>query len=276
MTDEIPKCLLPIGGKPLLQIWLELLGKHGVSEVLVNTHWHAEKVERFLSADYADYTDGNCLTQRRSRNTGEGAKEMGKEGVNGYSLLVNRDGKQDELEDERITNQQITNNSVKVRLFYEHELLGSAGTLWANREWVGDGEAFFILYGDNLTNVDLGKMWGFHESHGLPFTLGVFKAERPEACGIAEVDGDGVVTGFVEKPEEPKSDLAAAGVYVADWRIFDYYPDDAETRRPLDLGLDVIPRLVGRMKVYLIEEFLMDIGTADSYEKAQDIYTQIR
>ena len=48
LTDETPKCLLPIGGKPLLQIWLELMGKHGVSEVLVNTHWHAGKVLEFI------------------------------------------------------------------------------------------------------------------------------------------------------------------------------------------------------------------------------------
>ena len=239
LTDEIPKCLLVIGGKPLLQIWMELMGRHGVSEVLVNTHWHAEKVESF---------------------------------VNSYSLLVNgltQRRKDAKAYKERITNQQITNNFLKVRIFYEETLLGSAGTLWANRGWIEDGEPFFILYGDNLTNVDLGKMWRFHKGHGLPFTLGVFKAERPETCGIAEVDGDGVVTGFVEKPDEPKSDLAAAGVYVADSRIFDFYPEDTEVRKPLDLGFDVIPNLVGKMKAYVIDEFLMDIGTADSYEKAK-------
>jgi len=64
LTNEIPKCLLPIGGKPLLQIWLEHLGKNRVNEVLINTHWHHEKVEAFV-----------------------------KQRVNGYSLLVN--GKQD-------------------------------------------------------------------------------------------------------------------------------------------------------------------------------------
>ena len=68
LTNEIPKCLLPIRGKPLLEIYLELLSKHGVTDVLVNTHWHADQVGRFLSADYpstifrtygagADYTD---------------------------------------------------------------------------------------------------------------------------------------------------------------------------------------------------------------------------
>ena len=46
--------------------------------------------------------------------------------------------------------------------------------------------------------------------------------------------------------------------------------------RPLDLGFDVIPRLVGHMKAYFIEEFLMDIGTVEAYEKAQEMYPQIR
>jgi NDP-sugar pyrophosphorylase family protein len=162
-----------------------------------------------------------------------------------------------------------------IKLFYEKELLGSAGTLLANREWVADGWPFFILYGDNLTNVDLRRMYEFHLGHGLPFTLGVFKAERPESCGIAEVDEDGVVVGFEEKPERPKSDLAAAGVYMADQRIFECFPEGADGMRPLDLGFDVIPRLAGKMKAYFIEEFLMDIGTVESYRKAQDIYPQI-
>ena len=227
------------------------MGRYGVSEVLVNTHWFAEKVRKFLEeGEKVRSSEESCLTQRRP---GETSDER-----------FHRAGKGAKVYEERITN-----NSLKVRVFYEETLLGSAGTLWANREWVGDGEAFFILYGDNLTNVDLGKMWRFHQGHGLPFTLGVFKAENPRACGIAEVDGDGVVTGFVEKPEEPKSDLAAAGVYIADSRIFEAFPKDAGEKRPLDLGFHVIPNLVGKMKVYEIKEFLMDIGTADSYEKAK-------
>ena len=142
-----------------------------------------------------------------------------------------------------------------VSLFYEKELLGSAGTLLANKDWVADGQPFFILYGDNLTNLNLSKMLTFHRQHGLPFTLGVFRADEPKRCGIAEVTENGVVTNFVEKPENPRSDLAAAGVYVADRRIFEYFQEGAEGMRPLDLGFDVIPRLVGRMKAYFIEEF---------------------
>jgi mannose-1-phosphate guanylyltransferase len=221
LTDEMPKCLLPIGDKPLLQIWLENLERHGVAEVLVNTHWCADKVKEFVHKTRFD---------------------------------------------------------LRVKIFHEPELLGSAGTLWANRDWVMDGTPFFILYGDNLTNVNLGKLLRFHQDHGYPFTLGVFRAENPRQCGIAEVREDGLVTGFVEKPEQPRSDLAAAGVYVADQRIFADFPiqDKKENvfRQPLDLGFHVIPNLVRKMKAYLIEEFLLDIGTPESYRKAQSLWQE--
>jgi mannose-1-phosphate guanylyltransferase len=161
-----------------------------------------------------------------------------------------------------------------VRLFFEPELLGSAGTLLANRERVADGQPFFILYGDNLTDLNLLKMDEFHHQHEWPFTLGVFKSDEPERCGIAEIDDNGVVVDFVEKPKNPKSNLAAAGIYVADQRIFDFFPQNPELIRPLDLGIHVLPNPVGNMKAYFIEEFLMDIGTPDSYEKAQAIWSR--
>ena len=155
-------------------------------------------------------------------------------------------------------------------------MLGSAGTLLANKEWVEDGDPFFILYGDNLTNVDLTGMLAFHREHSLPFTLGVFKSANPRRCGIAEVGEDGTVTGFVEKPKNPKSDLAAAGIYVADRRIFDFFPKDAHSLKPLDLGFHVIPNLVGNMKAYSIEELLIDIGTVESYERAQALWKETK
>jgi len=44
-TDQRPKCLMPIHGKPLLEIWIELLQAHGVDKVLINTHHLADQVE---------------------------------------------------------------------------------------------------------------------------------------------------------------------------------------------------------------------------------------
>ena len=44
LTEKIPKCLVPIGGKPLLDFWLEQLVASGIQEILINTHYFAEQV----------------------------------------------------------------------------------------------------------------------------------------------------------------------------------------------------------------------------------------
>lgn len=51
LTDRIPKCLVPIGNTPLLRIWLEILRKHGITEVLINTHHLAEQVESYTKSN---------------------------------------------------------------------------------------------------------------------------------------------------------------------------------------------------------------------------------
>jgi len=48
-TNTVPKCLIPIHGRPLLEIWINLLARHGVTEVLINTHHLAPEVEQFVA-----------------------------------------------------------------------------------------------------------------------------------------------------------------------------------------------------------------------------------
>jgi mannose-1-phosphate guanylyltransferase len=128
---------------------------------------------------------------------------------------------------------------------------------------------FLILYGDNLTNTDLGKMVCFHMGHGDLFTMGLFNTNRATVCGIAELNQDGKILSFEEKPKYPKTNLAAAGVYVASPEIFELFPPETEHFTVLDLGLHILPKLVGRMYGYRIKEYLLDIGDLDSYYKAQ-------
>jgi mannose-1-phosphate guanylyltransferase len=47
-TDHTPKCLLPIQGVPMLEIWLNLCRRYGISEALVNTHAHSAAVSEFV------------------------------------------------------------------------------------------------------------------------------------------------------------------------------------------------------------------------------------
>ena len=49
ITNTIPKCLVPINGKPLLEYWLENLSKAGINEFLINTHYFSEQVELYVN-----------------------------------------------------------------------------------------------------------------------------------------------------------------------------------------------------------------------------------
>jgi mannose-1-phosphate guanylyltransferase len=48
ITDEIPKCLVKLNGKPLLYYWLDILETARVEEVVINTHHFASKVEKTI------------------------------------------------------------------------------------------------------------------------------------------------------------------------------------------------------------------------------------
>ncbi len=208
LTDTIPKCLVPVQGVPLLAIWLELCRRHGIDEVLVNTHSHADAVREFLG--------------RHSGN-------------------------------------------LNVQLVQEETLLGSAGTLLANRHWIGPGEDFGVFYGDVLTNMDLTRMLALHRAGGQLATMGVYRVAHPSQCGIVTVDQNHVIQAFTEKPLRPVSNLAFSGVLVATPAIFEEIP----ARIPADLGFDVLPNLVGRMSAYLVCDYLVDLGTPASYRDAQ-------
>lgn len=208
LTDTIPKCLVPIRGEPLLEIWFKLLEKSGITEVLVNAHANTAQVREFLRGRFP-----------------------------------NR----------------------RVLLAEEPELLGSAGTLAANRAWVGLDKNFLVLYADVLTNANLENVLRFHESHLSAATLGVYRVPDPSRCGIAEVGPSGRIHRFVEKPSAPAGNLAFSGILIGTQKLLDVIPD----KRPADIGFDVLPRLAGQMFAYPISEFLMDIGTMENYAQAQ-------
>jgi mannose-1-phosphate guanylyltransferase len=153
-----------------------------------------------------------------------------------------------------------------VRTFLEPELLGSAGTLIANREWVVGEELFVTCYADNLTDFDLRSLVQAHREHDAIATLTVFHSEQPSAGGVVEIDAAGRVIGFVEKPANPVSDLTNAGMYAFRPSVL----DEIDGVPPKDIGFDLLPRLVGRARAVLVEGYFRDIGTADAYRRARE------
>jgi mannose-1-phosphate guanylyltransferase len=209
LTDHVPKCLVDIGGRPLLDIWLDALASAGIDEVLVNVHHLHHLVEEHVAA---------------------------------------RAGR-----------------APCVKIVHEPVLLGSAGTLRANRDFVA-GEPFFLaINADNLTTFDIGRLVQAHHDAPLLATLAVFRAPHPERCGIVTVE-DGVVVAFEEKPTHPVGDLANAGLYAFDPQVLDHLQGDD----PLDIGHHLLPQVVGRSRVLDVgEEFFLDIGTPEALEQAR-------
>jgi mannose-1-phosphate guanylyltransferase len=211
LTDSVPKCLVPIRGKPLLDIWLDLCAQSGITEILMNLHAHSQRIEDHLKHNSSPLT---------------------------------------------------------VRVVHEERLLGSAGTIAANRDWIGSDAAFWVLYSDVLTNTDLRRMSEFHYRHGSIATLGLYQVPDPSRCGVAITDDAGVVVAFEEKPQNPRSDWVFTGLMVASAEIFDLIPDCV----PADIGFHVLPRLLGKLRAYPIHDYLLDIGTMPNYLLAQSTW----
>jgi mannose-1-phosphate guanylyltransferase len=208
LTDSLPKCLVPIQGRPLLDIWLDLCARAGISDVLINLHAHAHPIKQHL---------------------------------------------------------QRSGSPVNVRLVHEERLLGSAGTIAANRAWVGSDSAFWIFYSDVLTNTNLSRMSDFHSHHGGIATLGLYQVPDPSRCGVAITDERGVIIDFDEKPQTPRSNWVFSGLMVAGPGFFDLIPSSL----PSDIAFHVLPRLLGKMRAYPITDYLLDIGTLANYREAQ-------
>ena len=96
-------------------------------------------------------------------------------------------------------------------------------------------------------------------------TVALFHTPRPQECGIAVLDDAGTIVEFEEKPRHPRTNWANSGIYVASPAVFDFF----EARYPQDLGFDILPRLVGRMKGFPLKDYLLDIGNHDSYQQGQ-------
>lgn len=211
LTDTVPKCLVPIAGRPLLEYWIDRLNEAGIREGRINTHALAGQVRAYL---------------------------------------------------ERV------NSDHRIRLLeaFEPTLLGSAGTVAANADLADDAELVVIIYADNLSDVNLRPLIDFHRAHDDPFTMMLFHAPNPRACGIAELDSVGRITAFTEKPERPATDLANAGLYVVDAQLY----REIARREAFDLGFDVLPQLAGRMRGWVWGGYHLDVGTLAALEQARD------
>lgn len=135
---------------------------------------------------------------------------------------------------------------VDVRYSPEPELLGTAGGVKKNEDFLGTG-TFLIMSGDALTDIDLTGLLAAHRRHGSIATLAVKEVSDPSLFGVVVTDDDDRVLGFQEKPsrEEARSHLCNCGIYVFEPEIFSLIPagqfDDFGSRLFPDMLKQGIP-----------------------------------
>jgi mannose-1-phosphate guanylyltransferase len=168
---------------------------------------------------------------------------------------------------------QVTSHVTKSRwaaqidLVHEQELLGTGGTVLANRAWFR-AQPFMVAHADNLTDFDVRVLISAH--HGRPqghaMTMLGFRTDNPRSCGILELDARGTVIAFHEKTDAPPGNLANGAVYVFEQEIVDAIE---RLGRPIvDLSTEIIPDFVGRILCVETKGYHRDIGTPASLWKA--------
>jgi len=155
----------------------------------------------------------------------------------------------------------------RIDLVHEDELLGTGGTVLANRAWFQD-HAFLLAHADNLTDFDVGRFIVAHHNRppGHVMTMLGFRTDDPSSCGILELDDKSSVLAFHEKVKDPPGNLANGAVYIFEPQVID---DIANLGKPVvDLSTEVIPSYLGRILCVETEGYHRDIGNPESLRQA--------
>ncbi|GLH77337.1 nucleotidyltransferase [Bradyrhizobium sp. SSBR45G] len=155
----------------------------------------------------------------------------------------------------------------RIDLVHEDELLGTGGTVLANRAWFGD-QPFLVAHADNLTDFDVKGLLAAHRSRpdGCIMTMLAFRTDDPSSCGILELDDQHRVIAFHEKVKNPPGNLANGAVYVFDNAVIG---DIAALGKPVvDLSTEIIPNYIRRILCVETSGYHRDIGNPESLRRA--------
>lgn len=193
LTREMPKPMLRLQERPMLEYTICHLVRHGFDEIAVNLHFMSDTIRGYF---------------------GDGSRF-------GVELIYS----------------------------YEPELLGTAGGVKKMADFLGDGEAFLVQYGDVLTDQDFTAMLHFHRGRKALATL--LLHQRACSNSVVSLDEKGRIVGFLERPTEEarrgvQSPWVNSGICICDPQLLAEIPADVAC----DLPRDIFPRLTDSGRLY--------------------------
>lgn len=219
LTQDVPKPLVPIANRPVMDILFERLIDISIKDVVANTHYKADKI----------------IERYKNNNMG-----------------------------------------INFNYIHEEDLSGTAGGVKKCQFFFDEGEDFLVLSADGLSNADLKAGIKLHKKSGAVASMGIKKITLEEIphFGVVVTDKEGFVKEFQEKPaiKDAKSDCINTGIYVFNYKIFDYIPENTF----YDFAKNVFPDLLSKgikINTFPVKEYWSDIGTIDQYfQSTKDLF----
>lgn len=186
-TDNIPKPMVEVGGRPILWHIMNIYSAHGITEFIVALGYKGDVVKEYFLNYYSIHNDISV-----DLSTGD---------------TVIHDGNQPDW---------------KVHLVDTGLHTMTGGRLKRLRPWLNEDETFMLTYGDGVSDLDILDLLSFHQSHDKLATVTTVRS--PARFGRIGFDADRV-TKFYEKPETAQGWING-GYFVLETGAIDYIEGD--------------------------------------------------
>ena len=156
----------------------------------------------------------------------------------------------------------------------EETSLGTSGAVKNAKNFL-DNKSFFVIYGDNFTNINLSEMLKLHNSSNSIATIALFDPNKSINSGIAggyvSIDEKNRLVSFTEGGKNKSNgykNYVNAGTYILEKEVLEKIPDGIS-----DFGKNIFPKLLQegyKLSGYLTDSFVIAIDTKEALSKAEE------
>ncbi len=231
VNAEVPKPMIEILGKPILEYQIECLKKQGYKDIILVVGHLGHIIQEYFG-------DGSKISPATGKPFG-----------------------------------------VNIKYIAENEPLGTAGALYLIKdELINDDDAFMLINGDIIFDIDIIRFYNYHKSCGSLATIFTHPNSHPYDSGIIEADNNGCVVNWLHKEDERLwyRNRVNAGIHILSPKVFNAKADLGifNELKKIDLDRDVLKPLVKIKQLYVYDspEYVKDMGTPERYfEVTEDI-----